>query len=155
MSDTHIVILAAGKGTRMKTALPKVLHRVAGVRMIDHVLAIAATVKPRSRTIVVGHQALIVQAALAGTEDLTFVVQEPQLGTAHALLTTEPALRAAKGTLVLLSGDVPLLSASTLKTLLDHHEQTGAAATVLTAVVDNPYGYGRIVRTGEQIAGIV
>jgi len=69
--DIHIVILAAGKGTRMRTAFPKVLHRVAGVRMIDHVLAIAASVKPRSRTVVVGHQALIVQAALATTEDLT------------------------------------------------------------------------------------
>jgi bifunctional UDP-N-acetylglucosamine pyrophosphorylase/glucosamine-1-phosphate N-acetyltransferase len=155
MSDIHIVILAAGKGTRMKTALPKVLHRVAGVRMIDHVLAIAASVKPRSRTVVVGHQALTVQAALAGNEDLTFVVQEPQLGTAHALMTTEPALRDATGTLVLLSGDVPLLSARTLKTLLDHHEHTRAAATILTAIVDNPHGYGRIVRTGEQIARIV
>src|SRR5262249_37385366 len=122
MPDIHIVILAAGKGTRMKTALPKVLHRVAGVRMIDHVLAIAASVNPRSRTMVVGHQALIVQAALAGTEDLTFVVQEPQLGTAHALLTTEPALRGATGTVILLSGDVPLLSATTLKTLLARHE---------------------------------
>ena len=155
MSDIHIVILAAGKGTRMKTAVPKVLHRVAGVRMIDHVLAIAASVKPRSRTVVVGHQALIVQAALAGNEDLTFVVQEPQLGTAHALLTTEPALRGATGTLVLLSGDVPLLTAATLKTLLDRHQTTGAAATVLTAIVDDPHGYGRIVRTGERIARIV
>jgi bifunctional UDP-N-acetylglucosamine pyrophosphorylase / glucosamine-1-phosphate N-acetyltransferase len=155
MSDTHIVILAAGKGTRMKTAIPKVLHRVAGVRMIDHVLAIAASVSPRSTTIVVGHQALTVQAALAGNEELTFVVQEPQLGTAHALLTTEPALRGATGTLVLLSGDVPLLSASTLKTLLDRHQKTGAAATVVTAIVDNPHGYGRIVRSGERIARIV
>ena len=155
MSDIHIVILAAGKGTRMKTAVPKVLHRVAGVRMIDHVLAIAASVNPRSRTMVVGHQALTVQAALAGNEDLTFVVQEPQLGTAHALLTTEPALRDATGTLVLLSGDVPLLTAATLKTLLDRHQATGAAATVLTALVDDPHGYGRIVRTGERIARIV
>src|SRR5262245_15816053 len=114
MSDIHIVILAAGKGTRMKTAVPKVLHQMAAVRMIDHVLAIAASVLPKSRIIVVGHQALTVQAALAGSEDLTFVVQEPQLGTAHALLTTEPALRGAHGTLVLLSGDVPLLSAMTL-----------------------------------------
>jgi bifunctional UDP-N-acetylglucosamine pyrophosphorylase/glucosamine-1-phosphate N-acetyltransferase len=155
MSDIHIVILAAGKGTRMKTAVPKVLHRVAGVRMIDHVLAIAASVHPKSRTIVVGHQALTVQAALAGNEDLTFVVQEPQLGTAHALLTTEPALRGARGTLVLLSGDVPLLSAATLKTLLDHHEKTGASATVVTAIVEDPHSYGRIVRTGERIARIV
>jgi bifunctional UDP-N-acetylglucosamine pyrophosphorylase/glucosamine-1-phosphate N-acetyltransferase len=123
--------------------------------MIDHVLATAATVYPKSRTIVVGHQALIVQAALAGNEDITFVVQEPQLGTAHALLTTEPPLRAAKGTVVLLSGDVPLLSPTTLKTLLQRHQTTGAAVTVLTAIVDNPHSYGRIVRSGEQIARIV
>jgi bifunctional UDP-N-acetylglucosamine pyrophosphorylase/glucosamine-1-phosphate N-acetyltransferase len=153
--DVHIVILAAGKGTRMKSALAKVLHRVAGLPMIDHVLATAATVYPKSRTIVVGHQALIVQAALAGNEDITFVVQEPQLGTAHALLTTEPPLRAAKGTVVLLSGDVPLLSPTTLKTLLQRHQTTGAAVTVLTAIVDNPHSYGRIVRSGEQIARIV
>jgi bifunctional UDP-N-acetylglucosamine pyrophosphorylase/glucosamine-1-phosphate N-acetyltransferase len=153
--DVHIVILAAGKGTRMRSALAKVLHRVAGLPMIDHVLATAATVYPKSRTIVVGHQALIVQAALAGNEDITFVVQEPQLGTAHALLTTEPPLRAAKGTVVLLSGDVPLLSPATLKTLLQRHQTTGAAVTVLTAIVDNPHSYGRIVRSGEQIARIV
>jgi len=153
--DVHIVILAAGKGTRMRSALAKVLHRVAGLPMIDHVLATAATVYPKSRTIVVGHQALIVQAALAGNEGITFVVQEPQLGTAHALLTTEPPLRAAKGTVVLLSGDVPLLSPTTLKTLLQRHQTTGAAVTVLTAIVDNPHSYGRIVRSGEQIARIV
>jgi bifunctional UDP-N-acetylglucosamine pyrophosphorylase/glucosamine-1-phosphate N-acetyltransferase len=153
--DVHLVILAAGKGTRMKSALAKVLHRVAGLPMIDHVLATAATVNPKSRTVVTGHQALIVQAALAGNEGLTFVVQEPQLGTAHALLTTELALRNAKGTVVLLSGDVPLLSPATLKTLLQRHQTTGAAATVLTAIVDDPHSYGRVVRTGEQIARIV
>src|SRR5262245_7701755 len=103
MSDIHIVILAAGKGTRMKSALPKVLHRVAGLPMIDYVLAVAASVKPQSTTVVVGHQALTVQAALSAAESLTFVVQEPQLGTAHALLTTELALRGATGTLLMLS----------------------------------------------------
>jgi len=83
------------------------------------------------------------------------VVQEPQLGTAHALLTTESALRGQSGTLVLLSGDVPLLSSKTLQKLVDHHQSTGAAATVVTAVVEDPRGYGRIVRSGEQIARIV
>src|SRR6267142_6392489 len=149
--DVHIVILAAGKGTRMKSALPKVLHRVAGLPMIEHVLATAAIANPKSRTVVVGHQALIVQASLAANEGLTFVVQEPQLGTAHALLTTEPALRSATGTLVLLSGDVPLLSPATLETLLQRHQATGAAATVVTAVVEDSHSYGRIVRTGERI----
>jgi bifunctional UDP-N-acetylglucosamine pyrophosphorylase/glucosamine-1-phosphate N-acetyltransferase len=155
MADLHVVILAAGKGTRMKSAWPKVLHRVAGLPMIEHVLTTAAALGPRSTTLVVGHQADAIRAALLTHPELSFVVQEPQLGTAHALLTTEPVLQSAAGTLVLLSGDVPLLSANTLKTLIDRHESAGAAATVLTAVVDRPDGYGRIVRSGEQIARIV
>ena len=155
MPDVHIVVLAAGKGTRMKSARPKVLHRVAGVPMIDYVLASASALRPRTTTVVVGHEAHILKAALSGDAGLTFVVQEPQLGTAHALLTAEPALRGQTGTLILLSGDVPLLSPQTLKNLLDRHTSTGAAATVLTAIVEQPHGYGRIVRSGEQIARIV
>jgi bifunctional UDP-N-acetylglucosamine pyrophosphorylase/glucosamine-1-phosphate N-acetyltransferase len=155
MADLHLVVLAAGKGTRMKSAVPKVLHPVAGRPMIAYVLDAAAQLSPRTTTVVIGHQPDIVKAALATQAGLTFVVQEPQLGTAHALLTAEPPLRGAKGTLVLLSGDVPLLSSRTLKTLVEHHLATGAAATVLTAVVDEPGGYGRIVRSGEPIARIV
>ena len=157
--DTHVVILAAGKGTRMKSARSKVLHRVAGRPMIEHVLAAAASLKPRTTTIVVGHQAESLKKALAGRPGLTFVVQEPQLGTAHALQTTESALRSQAGTLLLLSGDVPLLTANTLRTLLDTHTGAGAAATVVTCIVDAPHGYGRIVRgsaeSGEGIARIV
>src|SRR5712691_2743344 len=138
MADLHVVILAAGKGTRMKSALPKVLHRVGGVPMIDHVIRIATALGPRSITLVIGYQGDALRAALSGHSGVAFVVQEPQLGTAHALLTTAPALRGATGTVVLLSGDVPLLSPNTLKTLLDRHESTGAAATVITAVVDDP-----------------
>ena len=108
--------------------------------MIEHVLRASGALAPRSTTLVVGHQAEAVRAALLTHPGLTFVVQEPQLGTAHALLTTEPALRGATGTLVLLSGDVPLLSAKTLKTLVDRHESAGAAATVVTAVVERPAG---------------
>jgi bifunctional UDP-N-acetylglucosamine pyrophosphorylase/glucosamine-1-phosphate N-acetyltransferase len=156
--SVHIVILAAGKGTRMRSALPKVLHRVAGLPMIEHVLTTAATLSPRSTTVIVGHQADLVRSALLGNggySGLTVVVQEPQLGTGHALLTAEPTLRNAVGTLVLLSGDVPLLTRDTLKRLVDRHEASNAAATVVTAIVDDPQGYGRIVRSGEQIARIV
>jgi bifunctional UDP-N-acetylglucosamine pyrophosphorylase/glucosamine-1-phosphate N-acetyltransferase len=155
MADRHVVILAAGKGTRMKSALPKVLHRVGGRRMIDHVIAAANALHPRSITLVVGHQGDVLKSALSTHSNLSFVVQEPQLGTAHALLTTEALLRGASGTVVMLSGDVPLLTANTLKTLLDRHDSTRAAATVITAVVDDPSGYGRIVRSGEKIARIV
>jgi bifunctional UDP-N-acetylglucosamine pyrophosphorylase/glucosamine-1-phosphate N-acetyltransferase len=155
MSDLHVVVLAAGKGTRMKSAHPKVLHKVAGLPMIEHVLATASAARPRSTTIVVGHQAERVKAALAGHPGLTFVVQEPQLGTAHALLTAEPALAGATGTLILLSGDVPLLTGETLQRLASRHDEARAAATVVTAVVSNPHGYGRIVRNGGRIARIV
>ena len=155
MTDLHVVILAAGKGTRMKSALPKVLHRVGGLPMIEHVIRTATALAPRSITIVIGHQSDALKTALSSQSGLTFVVQEPQLGTAHALLTTEPALKGASGTLVLLSGDVPLLAANTLKTLVDRHQAADAAATVVTAVVDDPAGYGRIVRSGEKIARIV
>lgn len=155
MSDVHVVILAAGKGTRMKSAHPKVLHEVAGRPMIEHVLAAASRLSPASITVVVGHQGEAVRGALAAHGHIEFVVQEPQLGTAHALLTTEPLLRDQSGTLVLLSGDVPALSASTLQQLEKIHTQTGAATTVVTAHVDQPHGYGRIVRDGGKIARIV
>src|SRR5262245_26366609 len=153
--DTHVVILAAGKGTRMKSAGPKVLHHVAGMPMIAHVLTTARSLAPKSTAVVVGHGADAVRSGLTNRPDVTFVVQEPQLGTAHALLTTEPVLKDARGTLLLLYGDVPLLSAETLGDLLRQHQQTGAAATLITAILDDPYGYGRIVRSGEQIARIV
>src|SRR5580765_2655605 len=154
MTDLHVVILAAGKGKRMKSALPKVLHRVAGAPMIEHVLATARTLHPKSITVVVGHQGEALREALSTHSGLTVVVQEPQLGTAHALLTTESALRRSAGTVVLLSGDVPLLSPDTLKALVNRHESAGAATTVVTAVVEDPSGYGRSVRSGGQIARI-
>jgi bifunctional UDP-N-acetylglucosamine pyrophosphorylase/glucosamine-1-phosphate N-acetyltransferase len=155
MTDVHVAVLAAGKGTRMKSLQPKALHRVAGRPMIDYVLDSAATLHPRTTTVVVGHRAELLQTELAGRSGLTFVLQEPQLGTAHALLATEPALIGQKGTLVLLSGDVPLLSPGTLAALVQRHRAAGAAATVITAVVDNPTGYGRIIRSGGAITHIV
>jgi bifunctional UDP-N-acetylglucosamine pyrophosphorylase/glucosamine-1-phosphate N-acetyltransferase len=155
--ELHVVVLAAGKGTRMKSAWPKVLHCIAGRPMIDYVLDTAAALKPRSTTVVVGHQAEAVKSALASRPGLTFVAQEPQAGTGHALLTTAPVLAGRKGTVVLLSGDVPLLRSTTLETLVGHHKKTAAAGTVVTAVVDDPAGYGRVVRgpgTGQGLAGI-
>src|SRR5574338_977103 len=155
MSDTHIVILAAGKGTRMKSGLPKVLHRAAGLPLIDHVLRAAGALRPSSTVVIVGHQAEMLRTALGERLGLSFALQEPQLGTGHALLQAEAALGAARGTVVLLSGDVPLLRPETLTRLRDVHARSGAAATVLTAVVDDPHGYGRIVRERGEIAAIV
>jgi len=155
MPDTHVVVLAAGKGTRMKSAVPKVLHRAAGFPLIEHVLRAAAALQPASTVVIVGHQAESVTSALASWPGLTCAVQEPQLGTGHALLQAEPALRGATGTVVLLSGDVPLLRPETLITVVREHTARKAAATVLTAIVNPPDGYGRIVRTDGRIAAIV
>jgi bifunctional UDP-N-acetylglucosamine pyrophosphorylase/glucosamine-1-phosphate N-acetyltransferase len=154
-SDIHVVVLAAGKGTRMKSAVPKVLHAAAGRPLIDYALRAAASLSPASIVIVVGSQADQLKEALAKRPGLSFALQEPQLGTGHALLQAEPLLRDARGTLLLLSGDVPLLGAKTLAALVRLHESRKAAATVLTAVVPAPDGYGRIVRQGDQITAIV
>ncbi|MBM3817694.1 MAG: bifunctional UDP-N-acetylglucosamine diphosphorylase/glucosamine-1-phosphate N-acetyltransferase GlmU [Acidimicrobiia bacterium] len=151
----HVVILAAGQGTRMKSRVPKVLHPVAGRTMIGHVLRTAASVNPATITLIVGHQADTVRDRLREVPGLQFALQKPQRGTAHALQQAEPALTDRTGTLVLLSGDVPLLTPATLARLLDAHHAAGAAATVVTANVERPYGYGRIVRTGGRIARIV
>jgi bifunctional UDP-N-acetylglucosamine pyrophosphorylase / glucosamine-1-phosphate N-acetyltransferase len=155
MSDIHVVVLAAGKGTRMKSARPKVLHPAAGLPLIDHVLRAASALSPSSIAIIVGHEAGQLRNALQIRLGLSFALQEPQLGTGHALLQAEPLLEGASGTLVLLSGDVPLLRAESLATLVRTHEDRRAAATVLTAIVPAPAGYGRIVREGGRIARIV
>src|SRR5688572_21842819 len=155
MSNIHVVVLAAGQGTRMKSRLPKVLHPVAGRTMIDHVLRTADLLSPYTVTLVVGHQADALKTRLRGRHGLNFALQEPQRGTAHAVQQAEPLLAGHSGTLVLLSGDVPLLSHATLRRLLDTHHSAQAAATVVTAVVERPYGYGRVIRTGGRIARIV
>jgi bifunctional UDP-N-acetylglucosamine pyrophosphorylase / glucosamine-1-phosphate N-acetyltransferase len=155
-ADIHIVILAAGQGTRMKSRFPKVLHPVAGRPMVEHVLRTADSISPATETLIVGHGAPMVHERLGSRrKGLQFALQEPQLGTAHALQQAETVLAGRTGTLVLLSGDVPLLTASTLRKLVETHRNAAAAATVVTAIVDRPYGYGRIVRSKGRIARIV
>jgi bifunctional UDP-N-acetylglucosamine pyrophosphorylase / glucosamine-1-phosphate N-acetyltransferase len=149
MSHLHIVILAAGKGTRMKSARPKVLHHLAGLPLIEHVLRTADELGAAETVLVVGHGADEVQEALSGRASLQYVLQSPQLGTGHAMLQTERILKDQRGTALLLYADVPLLQAGTLHRLLDHHRETKASATVLTTVVPDPQGYGRIVRDDQ------
>jgi bifunctional UDP-N-acetylglucosamine pyrophosphorylase/glucosamine-1-phosphate N-acetyltransferase len=153
--NLHVVVLAAGKGTRMKSALPKVLHTVGGHPLIEYVLRSASHLRATSTSIVVGHAAESVRARLSARPELRFVVQDPQLGTAHALMQTERLLSGASGTLLMLSGDVPLLSAASLSRLIEVHHTANAAMTVLSAVVDEPHGYGRIVRSDGQVTKIV
>jgi bifunctional UDP-N-acetylglucosamine pyrophosphorylase/glucosamine-1-phosphate N-acetyltransferase len=144
--DLHVVILAAGKGTRMKSVQPKVLHPLAGRPLIEHVLRTVDELSAASTILVVGHGAEEVTTALSSWPTLQFVVQSPQLGTGHALLQARSALTGKTGTVLLLYADVPLLQSGTLARLIDAHQSARAAATVLTAELDDPYGYGRIVR---------
>jgi len=155
MSDLHVVILAAGKGRRMHSRVAKVLHRVGGRTLVDHALGTARALEATSLTVVVGHLAEQVTAALEGEPGVRFVLQAEQLGTAHALLQTAPLFDGVTGRLLLLSGDVPLLRPETLRRLLEAHGAAGAAATVLSATATRPYGYGRIVRSGGRIVRIV
>ena len=139
----------------MKSSLPKVLHRVAGKPMLEYVLGLADRLAPETVTIVVGHLREALEKGLADHTNLTFVTQEPQLGTGHALLQTAPALEPRQGVVLLLSGDVPLLRNHTLATMLAAHETSRAVATVLTAIVDDPFGYGRIIRSRGKVSRIV
>jgi len=139
----------------MKSRLPKVLHPLVGQPLIEHVLQAADEISPSTVTLVIGHGAELVRSDMGNRPNVDFVVQEPQLGTAHALQQAEPRLAGRQGTVVLLSGDVPLLRGATLRRLVEAHQAAKAAATVVTAIVDRPYGYGRIVRTKGRIARIV
>jgi len=154
-----IIIMAAGKGTRMKSRTPKVLQRLAGRPLLHHVIDQAAHLKARNVVVITGHGAMEVEAATAGGIsaaagfDLNFVRQEPQLGTGHAVQQAVPAL-AGDGTVVVLSGDVPLTQAATLAALVQVSE--GGRLALLTVSLPDPTGYGRIVRDGEgAVQGIV
>lgn len=134
----------------MKSRLPKILHRIAGRPIIDYVLDVASLLTPASVTLVIGHGADQVRESLSARPGVQFALQEPQLGTGHALMQAQPLLRGARGTVLLLSGDVPLLRVETVRRLIDAHHGAHAAATVLTARVDRPDGYGRIVRDSSS-----
>ena len=153
--DLHVVVLAAGKGTRMRSALPKVLHRAGGLPLIEWVVRLARSLEPRSITLVLGHRADEVRAWFSQANDVQFVVQEPQLGTGHALLQTQSLLEGKGGRVLLLSGDVPLLTAASVRRLLDAQAAQHAALVVATARVPDPSGYGRIVRESGRLARIV
>lgn len=148
-AQLDLIIMAAGKGTRMKSRHPKVLQKLAGRALLQHVLDQAAQLQARSAVVVTGHGAAQVEAAIAGAQsaaagfDLKFVRQEPQLGTGHAVQQAVPAL-AGDGMAIVLSGDVPLTQADTLQGLLDSAGTDKMA--LLTVTMDDPTGYGRIVR---------
>ena len=146
-NDLAVVILAAGKGTRLKSSLAKVLHRAGGRPLVEHVVAACAPLKPRKTVVVVGHQAEQV-SAVVGPLEAESVLQQPQRGTGHAMQVARRALGAAKLALVL-PGDAPLIRTETLRSMIAAHRSANAAATVLSAVVSDPSGYGRILRKSE------
>jgi bifunctional UDP-N-acetylglucosamine pyrophosphorylase/glucosamine-1-phosphate N-acetyltransferase len=144
------LVLAAGKGTRMKSARAKVLHPVLGAPLLEHVLRAVATLGAHPVRVVVGHQAEVVRTTFAG-RGLQFVAQDPPLGTGHALLVAREALAGdAPRTLLVLNGDLPLLRGETLRELLEAHRSQGAAATLLSACPHEPGSYGRVVRDGSN-----
>lgn len=142
------LILAAGKGTRMKSDLPKVLHKVLGESMVSRVVQTAKDAGSDKIIVVIGHKKELVEKELKN-RDVLFAVQSEQLGTGHAVMMAEPLLRNFSGNVMILAGDVPLLKAETLCKLIDKHRKDRADATVLSAVFENPHGYGRIVRTAD------
>lgn len=154
MGKVAAVILAAGKGTRMKSEQPKVLHHVCGKTMIKHVCDTVKSLGVARTLVVVGYQADKVKEA-AG-DAVEYVLQAEQLGTGHAVLQTEAALRDFDGQVLVLYGDTPLLTPETLRNLLSGHIARGSAATILTAELSDPTGYGRIIRRPDgAVAGIV
>ena len=150
MSDFVTIILAAGKGTRMKSALPKVLHKAGGKAMVQQVLDAAKAAGAKRQIVVTGFGGERVREALEALgEQAEFVTQEQQLGTGHAVKMTAPLLKDEQGTVMVLCGDTPLLTSELLKKLFDEHVAAKAKATVLTAVMPDATGYGRIIRKAD------
>ena len=147
----NVVILAAGMGKRMQSDLPKVLHPLAGKPLLSHVIDTTRRLTPSACCVVYGHGGDAVPSRLAA-DDLQFVLQQPQLGTGHAVMQAVPHLHDDQPTLVLY-GDVPLTSAATLQTLIRHAGKEKLA--VLTVELDDPTGYGRIIREAGRIVRIV
>jgi len=156
--ELAVVIMAAGKGTRMKNPdVAKVMYTIADRPMVEYVIETALHLRAHRIVVVVGWQKQSVIDRLAKTFDsVVCVEQAPQLGTGHAVMQAEPALNGFAGDVLVLSGDVPLLTYRTTASLIDVHRSTNAIATVLTAMLDQPTGYGRVLRDStDHVVGIV
>ena len=154
MANLTAVILAAGKGTRMKSKLPKVLHKVGGHPMLEHVMDAAEAAGCRDNVVVIGHGAELVRELVG--DRARIALQAEQLGTGHAVLQAADTLKDFTGTVMILCGDTPLLEADELEKFYAEHVKSGAAATVMSALMDEPFGYGRILRDANgDVAGIV
>lgn len=151
-----VAILAAGRGTRMKSDYPKVLHNLGGKSLVERAINSCELINPSRSLVIVGYQSDLVQQTLSHLEGIEFIEQSEQLGTGHAIQTLLPVLGDFKGDLLVLNGDVPLLRPETIKELLTTHKQHQNAATLLTAHLPNPKGYGRVFCDGNnQVTQIV
>ncbi|MBS9386582.1 MAG: bifunctional UDP-N-acetylglucosamine diphosphorylase/glucosamine-1-phosphate N-acetyltransferase GlmU [Dolichospermum sp. BR01] len=146
-----VAILAAGKGTRMKSNLPKVLHSLGGKSLVERVIESAEPLLPSRRLVIVGYQSQEVKTAMNAIHGVEFVEQTVQLGTGHAIQQLLPHLEGYTGDLLILNGDVPLLRTETLNNLLQTHQENQNSCTILTAQLSNPQGYGRVFRNSECI----
>jgi bifunctional N-acetylglucosamine-1-phosphate-uridyltransferase/glucosamine-1-phosphate-acetyltransferase GlmU-like protein len=146
--DTVIVVLAAGKGTRMHSNLAKVLHRAGGRPLVEYAVRACQALKPAQLLAVVGHQAQAVGAVVEALGAET-VLQQPQRGTGHALQVARRKIRRSAQMAIVVPGDAPLLRPETLAALLDMHRRGEAAATILSAELNDPSGYGRVIRDSE------
>src|SRR5689334_19514305 len=155
--ERTVIVLAAGEGKRMKSATPKVLHPMLGRTLVGHVLAAATAVRPDRRVVVVSRNAQNLTDHLATVApDAVAVVQEEQLGTGHAVRVAVESAGIGAGTVVVAFSDTPLLRPETFAGLVEAHETAGAAVTILTAVVDEPFGLGRILRNADgEVEAIV
>src|SRR5207249_8718291 len=151
--DLAVIVLAAGKGTRLKSSLAKVLHRAGGRTLVEHIVRACEPLKPRETVVVVGHQAERVAAVVEPLDAVT-VTQQPQNGTGHAMQVAKRALGRAKFAVVL-PGDAPLVRTETLKALIVAHGNGNAAATMLSGVLAEPSGYGRVVRKTETAVSAI
>ncbi|MBM7694563.1 bifunctional UDP-N-acetylglucosamine pyrophosphorylase/glucosamine-1-phosphate N-acetyltransferase [Peribacillus deserti] len=149
MNNRYAVILAAGQGTRMKSKLYKVLHPVCGKPMVEHVVDEISKLEIESTVTVIGHGADLVKSQLGDRSK--YVLQEQQLGTAHAVMQAEDLLAGKEGTTLVICGDTPLIRAETMELLVAQHEQRKAKASILTAYTENPAGYGRIIRNSDGL----
>jgi bifunctional UDP-N-acetylglucosamine pyrophosphorylase/glucosamine-1-phosphate N-acetyltransferase len=148
MADRPVksLIMAAGMSTRMKSARPKVLHEVCGKAILSYILDACREAGIPEQIVIVGAMREPIMAAYAQAKDIRWVVQEPQLGTGHAVMVAQESLAGFTGDLAILVGDAPMVRPETVRTLLETHRREGAAATLLTAILDDPKWFGRIVR---------
>ena len=150
-----VAILAAGKGSRMKSSLPKVLHKLSGKTLLQRVIDSCKELKPNKVFIIVGHKSKLVEDSIIKNKNIQFIVQDPQMGTGHAIQVLSQKIKKHEGNLLVLNGDVPLIKSETLKKLINFHNSKTSDVSLITTKKKNPHGYGRVFTNNYFIEKIV